>query len=395
MAAGDKKIERLQFDGMGFKLWFDMETWKPGSDRVYWENKTRITLTRIRRQRIHAIQVFIWINDGRKENAHYNHIAPFQRKMSIEGRPYILNKYKQKSKPRWRSWCRLIAETDNNQIPYFYMSRYNEVPFRNNINGVRRFLDPKAIKHQIRLIRWHQRIEAVEMARAGRADYIPRIRIMNEPNCKMNHDLAHIWLNWHMAIWDGIKDLYELDNLWLCSGACESIIMPFIGPNKCPKCGQEFGSKENLDSKKRRRVKTIVHGVSIEPNLYDGHILEALGSAWPLIAASGDGGCGEQYYNIARGTKLYRETATGKWFLEPGPGRKIVWAQGDADQTAHMYSIAAKVAKRKGKIWVYAPVDFGQFEIIDGILIENFHPARINWEMFKKLRRADERIFGE
>jgi len=374
------KIEHLHADFLGIYLWFLAKSWNPIT-RWYWKNRLRETVRRARDKQASFICGFLWLCDNKPEHHHLNNKTPWKFKKKPH-KVFDLMKPNKKFWKIYRIFHKVLMSEDMEFWVSVEMDRYCYYPFEHNVNGVKGFWTPKALKHHLNLMK-----KTCQVTRSIRGeDYQPPIKPINEPAHWGDHELFHTIGRWHVEMWEkALKQYTKLTRIILDGSHCEAALGEFDKRQKCHICGRWQGNDVYLDADGFRQVIPEYHGVSIIQNLTtpDGHGLTKmrfLTSAWKKVKFSEDGGA-EGLCDIAKGVHI--------------PGTNS--CEGDADQIKEMLLYLWGESKKAGKVAIWGLFPMEAFKDDDGewdLWYENYKVNRIDWKRINAAINANKTIYG-
>ena len=369
----------LSLDGMGIFLWFQMGWWNKDTRQQRIE-EARETLEWFAKKGITTIDYFAWLFTDTWDNAHFAHLHPYARTKK-PGRPFQLNRIRTKWLRSIHAWNDVLLQSGCRGRRCDNMARYCYVPFQagRNVNGVRGFFDKRALQYQVAL---GLEINRIEYEVYGAFNLLSW-RGLNEPS---HHEIlpgfdytgyaGRLDGGLH-AIHDWLRDYYEeamsgyvgVNRVVVDTSLCEA--NPFIAEEPCPKCTtRTLGNDKYLTATGKRQYQLVNHGYSVPKNVGPGYDIWLGGNFPPPHVHwwGGDGGAGA-FKELAKGHKLY------------DPEGRLIWAQGDPQQTRQLCNKIFQPAAAKGRLSGY---QITCFETLQGWpWIENFklseiHRGRIN-----------------
>ena len=348
--------------------------------RLYYQDKRAAiakwskTLKRYREEGISHIKFFVWQNSPDPTNAYMFHICPY---LKLGSKTYDLSKWDELWWESFRSFLKLLRKYKLKPLVCAFMNRYGDFPFQRgrNVNGVNGVFDPKALKYQARLINRMLRVEREIFGLRHKIHFEP----MNEPPHDGTDSTLHIVPDWPRAIHreSDINTNVDPCNLYI-DNHNEGSYAHFVG-SICPKCGRQF----DFIGGPIRQIQIIGHGYSIPANLDDKNFWKYPGSKWYKPSGywlGGDGGAWKSM-SKAKGHALY---------MPVKGGYKMIWRQGDANQTYDMYytAFSAAFAENKNLGGHLAHFETLQTEAREWPIMEDFSAERIHWARVRMYVKA-------
>jgi len=340
----EKKIDAIEVDGMGLVCGgFLREMWD-SDNRPLIVSDFKATLTGFRDEGASKFHFFAYAYDGTGSNQYQSKVCPFRRVTKGENKgKYNLSQKNEKYFKLLKTAVRLIFEAGLEPVPCFFMNRYNELQFRNNVNGVSEFWDERAERFQIQMINWVQETIVAAAKAAGKERKFYYGRLINEPAHNGNSVRFHRIHDWLRNMYEGsmLKQWVPLKRLYVDTGECEA--HPFMKEHPSPKDPNFIiGDNRYLTPNGKAQIRIINHGYSIPENIGPEFYLWAKSPSWPkpsMWYAGGDGGSGNA--DLAKGHKL------------KDPNGRVLWSQGDEEQTYRMCREIFREAENKNKLAGY------------------------------------------
>lgn len=341
-----KRLKLLQVDGMGmFFAWFARHWWQPATRQLAIERAHRVCRY-LRRRRVTALNYFAWFRapDSDHTNDYVKPMCPFPRQKTGE-KLFILSRVRNKYLRCLEDWQKILRAENLPGLVCFDMARYCEFPYERNAEGVPGFFHPQALEYHCQFVD-----TVLEVERSVWNGKIPYgCRILNEGGHYGSHERFHILGDYHRDVYEysDLKTYVPPKKMWFDRSLSEGVSMWFLGDIPCPKadpenpvpyCTGRIGSPKYLIEGKYRQIQVVTHGYTTMENV-GPNLLIYLGSAWKPPAIwwmGGDGG----YHNLARGHALYQPMPDGSY--------RMLFRQGDGDQTKELVQKVQAAAKAKG-----------------------------------------------
>jgi len=259
-----KKRRELRFGGwMG--LDFLANAW---DDDKYEETCERLlaVLLGFRKRGYSVNESFIWLGSGRAEHKHLNWKLPWMTRGVGAARKVMLNVFNPKYFRILKAFIRLHKLADVELESCLYMwGDYNNIPFRDNINGVRRFTSPEALPFQQAF--GNKVCEAYEEVYGD--DSKTRIKILNEGQHGGSTDAFH-WLGeFHRDIAKELLEHISISKIKVDNSHSEGPQIWLNEPLPCGKCDEIHGDPRFDRANPNNSILAESHGNSILINILD------------------------------------------------------------------------------------------------------------------------------
>jgi len=367
-----KKRKELRFGG-----WMGLDFLANAWDDAKYEktcNRILAVLLGFRKRGYSVNESFIWLGSGREEHRHLNWKIPWLSEGIGLSRKVLLGSFNPKYFRLLKVFIELHKLADIELEGCLFMSgAYNDIPFRRNVNGVRRFTSPEALPFQKHFARKVCETYKEVYGDDGKT----RIKILNEGQHGGSTDAFH-WLGeFHRDIAETLLKYISISRIKVDVSHSEGCQIYLNEPLPCGKCDQIHGDSRFDRADPNNSILCESHQNSIIENLVGTEKLMFLNSKWKRYELSGDCGAGQK-------TKGYRIPGTNFY-------------QGNADETYEMNKYAFQEAKKKGKqviislwtfeIFIYKTRDNNDWREFYGM-------TNILWDRVDAPVRAVEEVYG-